>query len=219
MKNIKSVLLLALALPLGAYASSNENHEVETQEESQIDTSGALVESGRWLESVIMEIESNMPDIPLERWFGPDIRDAYKREGLNFIKSTLFTHAWLVTELASVLGEESYFMGCKKLISDFGVREIDDEGMTVCASELISIAGALSMDCAILLMPEEDAVYMPSLETKARVGLTVMIWKMFLAITEQENSAQEEYYEVLPADLSKSLGLGVIASIIEAAVR
>ena len=66
MKNIKSILLLALALPLGVYASRSDDNEAEMQ--SQIETSSTLVQSAIGLDPLIEEALDNNPEVALEEW-------------------------------------------------------------------------------------------------------------------------------------------------------
>lgn len=185
MKNIKSVLLLALALPLGAYASSNENHEAE----GQIDTSSTLVQSALWLDSVMADIwnnvpEANMPEIALEKWLSGELINAAETGAVDALKTTLLPHTQLLT-LLGMHAAEHFQQG--NFVADF---------MIYTASITAGMSLGASLDFIVPLysyfgqMP--GLPYMPSLKTRLQLAVLLTAWNTAATMMAAEGDSSEE---------------------------
>jgi len=197
MKNIKSLLLLALTLPLGVYASRNDDNEAEMQ--SLIDTSSTLVQSAVGLDSVMADIwnnapEANIPEIALEEWFSEELLNAAGPGAIDALITTLLPHSLLLefSGIHAALGiHAAKYLG--ELIEDpDGTLRI----LIYLGSVTAGVSLGLSLDVVVPLasyfgqMP--GLPYMPSLKTRLQLAVLLTAWNTAATMMAAEGDSSEE---------------------------
>jgi len=181
-KILESLLLMAfvLGLPFCAYAN---------QEEHQVDTHGALVESAIWLESMIADIQSSIPEVSLEA-----LLNAAEDGALGTLEYVLFPHIHLFYPQVQLFrGHEGVEIHSK---------------WDVLAVFVVTMLDIISLDHCIYESP--DLPYMPGLKARFQLAmlLTALRTATRIGAIEADNNIDSwrlELWESLENDSSEEL--------------